>query len=255
MARKMDGMQPSAGQTKNQGDFQLAKMLEKMDSGKGANAGPVYEQLGFKHNMKFGARSELRDACKKFLRFAFLLDFVALESLSNVYLLSMQDCQAKLKSQVGQRIAYDLAGKADQHEGRMSTASAGAGKQDKAADADAGGGFGGPASEIPLFVASCEFYQYEPDESDFVEELVDPFVLPPLGRSTKEDFNPMVHLELEDEKAEGEAEESNKGYQDMEEPDSDDQKLALRRAAGLSKKWLDITPNKKELSVLLNDAF
>jgi dynein heavy chain len=62
-------------------------MLEKM-----ASAGPVYEQLGFKHNMKFGARSELRDACKKFLRFAFLLDFVALESLSNIYLLSITDC-------------------------------------------------------------------------------------------------------------------------------------------------------------------
>ena len=51
--------------------------------------------------MKFGARSELRDACKKFLRFAFLLDFVALESLSNVYLLSIQDCSAKLRLQVG----------------------------------------------------------------------------------------------------------------------------------------------------------
>lgn len=86
---------------KNQGDFQVARMLEKMDSGKGGATGPVYEQLGFKHNMKFGARSELRDACKKFLRFAFLLDFVALESLSNVYLLSIQDCSAKLRLQVG----------------------------------------------------------------------------------------------------------------------------------------------------------
>lgn len=88
----MDNTQPGSTQAKNQGDFPLAKMLEKMSS-----AGPVYEQLGFKHNMKFGARSELRDACKKFLRFAFLLDFVALESLSNIYLLSISDCQNKLK--------------------------------------------------------------------------------------------------------------------------------------------------------------
>ena len=85
----MDNMQSNASQLKNQGDFQVARMLEKMDSGKGGATGPVYEQLGFKHNMKFGARRELRDACKKFLRFAFLLDVVALESLSNVYLLSI----------------------------------------------------------------------------------------------------------------------------------------------------------------------
>ena len=88
-----------------------------------------------------------------------------------------------------------------------------------------------------------------------MEELVDPFVLPPLGRSTKKDFNPMVHLELEPEKMESDEEESDKGYQPIEEPDSDAEKLLLRRADGLSKKWLDITPNKKELSVLLNDAF
>lgn len=65
----------------------------------------------------------------------------------------------------------------------------------------------------------------------------------------------MVHLEIEPEKADQDEEESNKGYNPIEEPDSDDEKLLLKRPDGLSKKWLDITPNKKELSVLLNDAF
>lgn len=36
-----------------------------------------YEKLGFKANIGFGAKSELRDLCKRILRFAFLLDFVA----------------------------------------------------------------------------------------------------------------------------------------------------------------------------------
>ena len=88
-----------------------------------------------------------------------------------------------------------------------------------------------------------------------MDELIDPFELPPLGRSVKEDFNPMVHLELEPEKAESEEAESEVGYQAIEEADSDADKLELRRAQGLSKKWLDITPNKKELSALLNEAF
>jgi len=74
--------------------------MEKYDNNKNVSQDPVYEQLGFKHNLKFGARSDLRDACKKFLRFAFLLDFIALESLSNVFLHSIRECIEKLKLQV-----------------------------------------------------------------------------------------------------------------------------------------------------------
>lgn len=68
----------------------------------------MYERLGFKHNLKFSARSELREACKKFLRFGFLLDFIALESLSNIYLNSIHDCVDKLKVQVHTEVSYDL---------------------------------------------------------------------------------------------------------------------------------------------------
>lgn len=49
-------------------------------------------------------------------------------------------------------------------------------------------------------MASCEYREYNLDPNDFVEELIDPFVLPPLGRSSKKDFNPLVHLEIEPEK-------------------------------------------------------
>jgi dynein heavy chain len=35
--------------------------------------------------MTFGHRSRLRAACSRFLRFAFLVDFLALESLANIY--------------------------------------------------------------------------------------------------------------------------------------------------------------------------
>ena len=64
---------------------------------KGLNSDPVFEQLGFKHNLKYGPRSKLRRACSRFLRFSYLLDFVALEALSNIYTESVKDTCKKLK--------------------------------------------------------------------------------------------------------------------------------------------------------------
>ena len=74
------------------------QQIKKLDINKGStsNQSPVYEQLGFKHNLRFGAKSKLRDACKRFLRFAFLLDFIALESLTNIYVLTIDDTIKKL---------------------------------------------------------------------------------------------------------------------------------------------------------------
>jgi len=51
---------------------------------------------------------------------------------------------------------------------------------------------------IPLFTAECLY-----KETDFIpeghlyEDQEPAFALPPLGKSTKEDFNPMVHLEID----------------------------------------------------------
>ena len=61
------------------------------------NSDPVFEQLGFKHNLKYGPRSKLRRACSRFLRFSYLLDFLALDSLSNIYTESVKDTLRKLK--------------------------------------------------------------------------------------------------------------------------------------------------------------
>jgi hypothetical protein len=89
-------------------EFRLMRQIEKLDKGKSLNQDPVYEQLGFKHNLKFSARNELRDACKKFLRFAFLLDFVALESLSAIFLQSIQDTVEKIRAQVDAEVDLEL---------------------------------------------------------------------------------------------------------------------------------------------------
>lgn len=58
--------------------------------------GQVLEKIGFKPDLKYGAKSELRKKCSRFLRFSYLLDFIALEALSNIYLNSVRDLIKRL---------------------------------------------------------------------------------------------------------------------------------------------------------------
>lgn len=48
--------------------------------------------------MSYEKRSELRKECSKFLRFAYLVDFMAMESLSNIFVSSVQQLEDKFKS-------------------------------------------------------------------------------------------------------------------------------------------------------------
>ena len=41
----------------------------------------VFEKLGFPEGMTYGHRSSLRKECSRFLRFAYLVDFLSLEAL------------------------------------------------------------------------------------------------------------------------------------------------------------------------------
>lgn len=75
---------------------------------KGLNSDPVFEQLGFKHNLKYGPRSKLRRACSRFLRFSYLLDFIALEALSNIYVESVKDTCKKLRMLTDVQPDYEL---------------------------------------------------------------------------------------------------------------------------------------------------
>ena len=66
----------------------------------------VYEDLGFKPNMKYGPKSDPRKECSRFLRFAYLLDFVTMEALANIYLNSVQYLFDKLKNLSDADIKY-----------------------------------------------------------------------------------------------------------------------------------------------------
>jgi dynein heavy chain len=56
----------------------------------------VFENLGFPDDMTYGHRANLRKECSRFLRFAYLVDFLAMESLSNIYTASVQEMINKL---------------------------------------------------------------------------------------------------------------------------------------------------------------
>lgn len=70
-----------------------------------------YEELSFNKDMSYDQRSKVRNACMTFLRFAFLLDFIALDALTKIYLQSANDLKIKLDSLAhmeGKKVIYDI---------------------------------------------------------------------------------------------------------------------------------------------------
>lgn len=57
----------------------------------------VFENLGFPDHMTYGHRSNLRKECSRFLRFAYLVDFLALESLTSIYLDTVREFIERLQ--------------------------------------------------------------------------------------------------------------------------------------------------------------
>jgi hypothetical protein len=58
----------------------------------------AFEALNFPSGMTYGHRSSLRKECERFLKFAYLVDFISLEALSNIYKNSVEELIARLYS-------------------------------------------------------------------------------------------------------------------------------------------------------------
>ena len=56
----------------------------------------VFEKLGFPEGMTYGHRSSLRKECSRFLRFAYIIDFLSLEALSSIYISSVREMVNRL---------------------------------------------------------------------------------------------------------------------------------------------------------------
>lgn len=61
---------------------------------------PLYEKMGFPENMSYDQRADLRKACSRYIRFTYLVDFIALESLQNLYLSSVKELLLKIYEQI-----------------------------------------------------------------------------------------------------------------------------------------------------------
>lgn len=58
----------------------------------------VFENLGFPDHMTYGHRSNVRKECSRFLRFAYLVDFLALESLCSIYICTVSEFLNRLQT-------------------------------------------------------------------------------------------------------------------------------------------------------------
>jgi dynein heavy chain len=266
-ARAESSLAQEPGALGSANELRLMRQIEKLDKNQSLSRDPVYEQLGFKHNLKFSARNELRDLCKKFLRFAFLLDYVALESLRNVSLHSIHDTIDTLRALAAVEVDYSLESDQNGLEGAV-TGPLAAPRGDKplplgltAAHREASAG-SAPHSEqhSPLFAADCLFGSEPIPSSCISTSLIDPFSLPPLGKSRVRDFNPLAHLQLELDLLDSTC--GEKERVDMAEPaqlenslDSADLKLEVRKVRDIHKLWLRISPDKQALSTLLTETF
>ena len=82
--------QPTAKQEVLKGsDFHKPKQI--------VNTNQTLEELGFKHDMNYGPKSNLRKNCMRFLRFSYLLDFLTTEALTNIYIHSVRETIQKLE--------------------------------------------------------------------------------------------------------------------------------------------------------------
>jgi len=141
----------------------------------------VFEKLGFPEGMTYGHRSSLRKECSRFLRFAYLIDFLSLESLSNIYIHSVGEMIDRLR---------ELDSICDMH---------------KIMTMDFDEAMRQPAppqrGQEPLFNISVTLNDARAIPGNEIKKVVcDDFVLPPRGQSKDQDFDLLCHLELEPEK-------------------------------------------------------
>lgn len=153
----------------------------------------AFEQLAFPSGMTYGHRSSLRKECSRFLRFAYLVDFISLEALSNIYKNSVEELIARLQSldiHANERLPEIMKMEFD----------------------DASGNGQAQRGYEPLFHLSVLLDDNKPIPLEEIgKKPIDDFILPPRGNSTEEEFDVLAHLELEKEKNEDDDEEEDDG--------------------------------------------
>lgn len=173
----------------------------------------VYEKLEFPAGMTYAHRSSLRRECSRFLRFAYLADFLSLEALSTIYIDSVAEMIERIR-------VLDDHGTSEMENIMIMEFD----DNNTAAQA--------PRGRDPLFYTTFilnDKQNLPPHE--ILEEEIDDFSLPPRGQSEPHEFDLLTHLEIKEIK-EGEEAVSDAG----DDPEDDDD-------APPPKKYRKVTPN------------
>ena len=188
----------------------------------------VFEDLGFKPNLKFGAKSSLRRECSRFLRCAYLLDFITMDCLTNIYLNSVKLLFDKLDYLSDVPISYEFDATKSQF---------------------------GESKKIyvhtpePMFKIEAIFHEDTIHPSDLVEQKVKRFE-PLSGSVSSVKFDPVVHLELEDPDQDLEEEEIDH----LEETDEESMMLVKPVCPKIYEIWIKLDPNKNSFIDLLEES-
>jgi hypothetical protein len=110
------------------------------------------------------------------LRFAFLVDFLALESLANIYTGSV-DAMIKRLERLDKSCDIEAICSSDQQDSNATTA---------------------PRGLEPLFYVEVKLDEKLIEKKDEGTRVIEEFILPPRGTSKIEDFDPIAHLVIED---------------------------------------------------------
>jgi len=76
----------------------LKEKEEDEGNGKFEVSNTALKALGFKSNLKYRPKARLRKICSRFLRVSYLVDFLSIEALSDIYILSIRDLTDTLKT-------------------------------------------------------------------------------------------------------------------------------------------------------------
>ena len=194
----------------------------------------AYTRLAFPPGMTYGHRSQLRKECIKFLRFAYLVDFLSMEALAKIYTNSVAEMIARLKKlDESGTDRLDLILRMDFDE---------SGPQANQA----------PRGLNPLFYISVMLNDTVKIEPELIQdERIDDFILPPRGTSKIEDFDLIAHIEEEVEKIDdGEGTESA-----IDEAEDEFVQKYRQVVPSIHDKWIELKPKEHEFTTLINATF
>lgn len=153
----------------------IAQSTREQEAGRLMEIDAVYEHLGFSSNLSFAHRAEVRKECKKFIRFSYLLDFIAKTSLKAMYLNSIQLLDSYLKSRNDIGIPKELPQLRNTFE------------------------FLAEKSGKPVILIQANLKETAIPNDLIKYETIDQYEKPPCGKIDEKNFDPTCHLQSTEE--------------------------------------------------------